>query len=416
MKVVILSSSDSTGGAAVVTRRLMHALKTEGVDVKMIVNSRLSDDNDIDWGSSRSVHSFLFLKERIGIYLNNGFSRSNLFKVSTASCGSDVTSHPWVKEADVVLLSWINQGFISLKGIERIAAMGKPIVWMMHDMWCLTGICHHANDCGRYCEHCGCCPLLKSSRPHDLSYRTWLRKKALYSKIDIKFVAVSNWLAAKCRESSLMQDMDVRVIHNPFPIASFHYETQKEMHVTMLDYNKDTILMGAARLDDPIKGLDYAIDALNILFDEHPELTTTTEAVFFGAIRDRSKLDRLNFPALLTGTISDPKVLREMYAASRIVLSTSLYETLPGTLIEGQAAGALPVTFGMGGQADIVDHKVNGYIADYKNPRSIADGILWALGHKTDRRALHESVRERFSASTIANKYIDLFNQLLSHK
>lgn len=396
------------------TRRLMHALKAEGIDVKMVVNSKLSDETDIDWGSSRSVHSIRFLQERLGIFLNNGFSHTNLFKVSTASAGTNVASHPWVKEADVVVLSWVNQGFVSLKGIERIAAMGKPIVWMMHDMWCLTGICHHSGTCERYKEQCGRCPLLKSHRSHDLSYRTWLKKKALYDKVPIKFVAVSNWLAGKCRESSLMQGMDIKVIHNPFPIASFHYETKKEIQVTMLDYNKDTILMGAARLDDPIKGLDYAIDALNILFDEHPELVTTTEAVFFGAIRDRSKLDRLNFPSLLAGTIGDPKVLREMYAASKVVLSTSLYETLPGTLIEGQAAGALPVTFGMGGQSDIVTHKVNGYIAEYKNPRSIADGILWALSQKTDRRALHESVRERFSSRSIARQYINLFNQLIN--
>lgn len=111
--------------------------------------------------------------------------------------------------------------------------------------------------------------------------------------------------------------------------------------------------------------------------------------------------------------MNDWRLLRQLYAAASVVLSTSLYETLPGTLIEGQAAGCLPVTFGRGGQADIVTHLKDGYIAEYKNPESVADGIIWALSQKPDREALHESVRERFASNTVAQRFIALFNELL---
>lgn len=97
-----------------------------------------------------------------------------------------------------------------------------------------------------------------------------------------------------------------------------------------------------------------------------------------------------------------------------MVLSTSLYETLPGTLIEGQASGCLPVTFDRGGQADIITHKVDGYLAPFGDIKEIAAGIIWALSQKPDRQALHNSVRRRFSGRIIARRYIDLFNELLS--
>lgn len=37
MRVVIISRSDQTGGAAVVSHRLMLALRAEGVDARMLV-------------------------------------------------------------------------------------------------------------------------------------------------------------------------------------------------------------------------------------------------------------------------------------------------------------------------------------------------------------------------------------------
>ena len=116
---------------------------------------------------------------------------------------------------------------------------------------------------------------------------------------------------------------------------------------------------------------------------------------------------------LLICTFSSGIVYENVDASDKGVLSTSLYETLPGTLIEGQAAGCLPVTFGRGGQDDIVEHMVNGYIAEYCNAKSVAQGIEWAMSQTPDRNRLHESVRLKFSSDIVAQKYIDLFNELL---
>ena len=138
-------------------------------------------------------------------------------------------------------------------------------------------------------------------------------------------------------------------------------------------------------------------------------------AVFFGDLRDRSLLDGLRFPYRWIGRVNDPKALRLLYARANVVVSTSLYETLPGTLIEGQAAGCYPVSFGMGGQDDIIEHKKNGFIAEYKNPESVAEGIMWALRQPDRREELHRGVEERFSSRTIARKYIAAFQRALGN-
>lgn len=413
LKVALICHSDTLGGASVVTYRLMHALRSEGVDARMVVFNKMSNDEYVIPTGQRLRRGATFMSERIGIAMSNGLSRENLFKVSTASAGMPLHQHPWVKEADVIALSWINQGLLSLKGIRRLARLGKPIVWTMHDMWNLTGICHHAYECRGYKHSCGNCQFLTGGREQDLSRKVWLKKQKLYADVPITFVAVSNWLADCCRKSELMAKADVRVIPNAFPVDSFITKPAIELSGFSMIPAKNVILMGAARIDDAIKGVDYAIDALNYIFDNNPQLARESMALFFGEVRDRSIFNRLRFPHQLTGRVHDGKILRHLYASANVVLSTSLYETLPGTLIEGQAAGCLPVSFGRGGQSDIIEHKVNGFIAEYKNPISVAEGIEWALQADVDRDALHESVRARFSAKSVAQRYMALFEELL---
>ena len=259
-----------------------------------------------------------------------------------------------MREADVVCLNWVNQGMLSLGGVERIAAMGKPLVWTMHDMWCATGLCHHAGDCTRYREACGRCPLIeRPPRTADLSRRRFERKQLAYGRSGITFVAVSTWLAARCHDSALLRGERVEVIPNAFPVEDFSLTpSMSRAELGLPDDGRHIIVMGAARLDDPIKGLPIAVDALNKLAESG--YGDRFLPVFFGALRDRAALAALRVPHVHLGTVADPARLRALYAHARAVLSTSLYETLPGTLIEGQASGAYPVSFGRGGQGDIL--------------------------------------------------------------
>lgn len=412
MRVTILSHSDTIGGASVVTYRLLEALRDKGIDARMVVYTQTVNSDYITNPSTRNIRGLKFMLERLRIYMGNGFSRKNLFKVSIANIGLPLHKHPWVKEADIIILGWVNQGMLSLKQIEKIGKLGKPIVWTMHDMWNLTGICHHAYECKRYENECGNCPFLgKHAYRHDMSYRTLKHKKKLYDSTNITFVAVSNWLAECAAKSRLLKNRDVRTIPNAFPVDTFY--THPIYEKKYINTDKQIILMGAARLDDPIKGLPYAIDALNYLFDNRPDVANRSMAVFFGDIRDKAMLDKLRFPYMYIGRINDSNILRELYAQAKVVISTSLYETLPGTLIEGQASGCLPVTFDHGGQRDIVTHMQNGYLANYKDYIDFAEGITWALDTPTLDTDLHAGVKRKFSSEAIAERYIELFDELL---
>ena len=108
--------------------------------------------------------------------LEPSFLSNHLFEIDLANTGTDITKLREFKEADIIHLSWINQGMLSLKGIRKILDSGKPVVWTMHDIWPATGICHITLNCLRYQSACGNCRLLpnggSTKRPISSGLRT----------------------------------------------------------------------------------------------------------------------------------------------------------------------------------------------------------------------------------------------------
>lgn len=398
--ILFLSTNDTLGGAAMVTHRLASALRRTGVDARMLVGRKDGDDAWVaQVGSSR--RKVAKVAERAEIFASNGFDRADLWKVSTARFGAAVASHPWVAEADAIVLGWVNQGFLSLGQLRRIYEMKKPVVWWMHDLWCATGICHLPAGCTRYELGCGRCPLLHwERRMGDLSRAVWERKMDIFRRYPIKFLAVSRWQREQCLKGSLLRGMDIEVLGHAFPVEEFTTEPAEAS-----DRGKLRIVMGAARLDDPVKGLPVAIEALNLLAQEHPELAERSEAVFFGGLADENAFEALRFPFRYVGRMA-PDELRNLYATATVVLSTSRFETMGATLMEGMAAGASPVTFGVGGQPDIVTHGENGYIADYGSAQSVAHCLRLALESPFPRAEQHASVASRFSEKVIAGRLL----------
>ena len=138
MKVLIVSTSERVGGAAVAANRLMKALNKNGVKARMLVNNKITADPEVLEvpGKWRKKYNFIF--ERFLIFLLNAFSRKRLFDIDPSFTGSDITRLDCFKEADVIHLHWINQGMLSLRDLRKVLRSGKPVVWTMHDQWAST--------------------------------------------------------------------------------------------------------------------------------------------------------------------------------------------------------------------------------------------------------------------------------------
>ena len=419
MRVVLINKSDTTGGAAVVSRRLMEALRNADIDARMLVAEKKSDSPFVELAAQEWLIKEKFLAERLKIFISNGFNRSTLFKIDTGETGLPLWKHPRVKEADVIMLNWVNQGMLSLKGVGKLLASGKPVIWTMHDLWCMTGICHHSYNCTHFKEKCGLFTLLGKKREKDLSRNVWTIKNKLYhspSDRKMAFVAVSQWLAEKASESSLLKNERVEVIPNAFPIVE-GIEKRR-------DNDKIRILFGAARLDDPVKGFNILQEVTKILREKNEGLAREVELVTFGGYKDPSIFEKIAINHRHLGTVKGEDEIRKVYLQGDIVLSTSLWETLPTTLVEAQMYGCIPVSFNRGGQSDIISHLQTGYIAEMtshieESAENITQGVIWAIEKIKEGdfsnicKKMKESAESKFSSESVANQYISLMHDML---
>lgn len=402
MSVVIINHSDIRGGSSVVSRRLLSALRDVGIDVSMLVKHKGTTDPGVVRIGNAVSRMLPFAAEHLHILTACRGDRTNLFKLSLADHGMAVCRHPLVRQADTVILNWINQGMLSLEGARRLAEAGKRVIWTMHDLWNAVGICHVDGTCRRRTDPGGCrsCPLLgRGASEHDISAEVWRRKHELYAAADITFVAVSSVLAEQCRSSALMQGCRIVTIPNAIFLNRYRTVPRRTRAECGLP-DGPLVVMGAARLDDPVKGLDLAVEALN--------KAGRGTAVFFGGLRDAHALDGIKIPHVYLGVVEDDDMLADIYAHAAVVLSSSHYESWGATLAEGQASGAFPVSFDTGGRRDIITDASAGRLVRYPDTDALADAILYGLTASVDRDALRRYAA-RFDAPAIARRYISLF-------
>lgn len=413
-RIVIVNHGDMLGDSAKGSFMLMQALRRRGLDVRMLVYTKSSDEENVAAVGARLERGIRFCLERLDILLHNGFDRSTLFEVSTGRFAIDVSSHPWVMEADIVCLNWINQGLLNLKGIRKLHFKGKRIVWMVHDMWPFTGVCHHSGKCDYYTDECGNCMYLRDGgHSHDLSRKYWRKKRRLYGEVPITFITQSRGLERRARKSSLLRGRPVTTIQAPLPIDQFYTTPPSHIEMLLPTTKPNLILMGANRLDDESRNLSLGIDALNRIFDNHPDIASDTMVYLFGDLDTPRELDRLRLSHRWFGRINDQKILRYLMSSAKVILSTSMVEHIPTTLLESMASGAVPVTFDAPARNDLIKHLENGYLAQPMDAADLSDGILWALGADISREQQRDIITSRYSSDIIAEKYIDLFAQLV---
>lgn len=397
MKVVIINTSECIGGAAVAAGRLGKALKQSGIQVDKLVRKGT-------W-----LNRFRFYWERLIIFLYNHLNRKNLFAVSIANTGTDLSGYPPVRDADIVHLHWINQGFLSLKDIEALVKLNKPIVWTMHDMWPCTGICHHARDCEKFQTECESCFFLKS-KGKDLSTFIFDKKLSLYKDANITFVGCSRWLSDRAKKSYLLRNKTVLSIPNPIDTKVYHLMDQGTARELLgLPLGKRLLLFGALNVTDKRKGIDYLIEALRKIEKQNVEL------VVFGQVKDDIR-GLFPVPIHSMGYLSDESKIVALYNAVDMFITSSLEENLPNTIMESMACGTPCVGFEIGGIPEMIYHMRNGYVANYKDASDLANGIRWILEHE-DRQALSEAcvknVQENYTEEVIVMKYLSLYQNIL---
>lgn len=420
MRILIVNTSEKNGGAAVAANRLMEALNSNGEDAKMLVRDKQTDDKRVVALRRSRLHWWQFLWERWCIFLHLHLSRQRLFELDIANTGTDITTLPEFKAADIIHLSWINQAMLSLADIKKIVNSGKPVVWTMHDIWPATAICHYARGCKQFHTACHHCPLLpRGGGNNDLSARVWRKKVAILQDKSILFVACSKWLEGQAKQSALLKNQIVTSIPNPIDTRIFCKQDKKQARRAFgLPENKQLILFVSQRVTDERKGVNYFIEALQQLVTEHPAMKQNTGVVILGG-HSAEVAARLPIPAYALGYVSDAQKIASVYNSADLFVLPSLEDNLPNTIMEAMACGIPCVGYRVGGIPEEIDHLKNGYVAAYKDVNDLARGIYWVLNEaEYDVLSIQaiEKVISCYSQKAVSLRYIEVYNQALAFK
>ncbi len=419
MKITILSSFDTFGGASISGLRLHQTLLKAGLNSAMLVQekkSELAGIHTISKNWFQKKLSFIrFVLDRLQ-FLFYEKSKEVRFAFSTAKIGINISKHKLVNEADIIHLFWINFGFLSLNSIEKLGKNKKPILWNLQDMWPFTGGCHYSGDCLGYENNCGNCQqFLRKPSDNDLSNHTFERKLEKFKNLNLIIVPSSNWLAEKAKNSLLFKNYPIITIPTPIDTNIFQPISKQVAKASFeLLSDKKYILFAAVKISDKRKGFSYFKEAMAFLKESEAN-TEDIEVLVFGQA-EASDFEAFPFKVNILGQLSDLNSIAKAYSAASVFVIPSLEDNLPNTIIEAMACGTPVVGFEVGGIPEMIEHKKTGYLAKYKNAEDLSTGINFVL-YEADYEALSKNSRkkavETYEEEVVTKQYKNLYKSLL---
>jgi glycosyltransferase involved in cell wall biosynthesis len=204
IKIVHINTTDRNGGAAIAAYRLHSAMLEDGIDSScLVLNRNINNKTDlltVSPGDKYIYHPINALLEKFAVL---SMRKAN-FTFSVFDYGLDISKYDAVKNADIIYLHWINTSFVSRRGLKKLLRSGRPVFWFMHDMFPITGGCHHSFHCQEYQRTCKNCFYYSGKRGFFTKSKRQLKlKKNLYKEYsNLKFIAPSMWLYGCTKESS----------------------------------------------------------------------------------------------------------------------------------------------------------------------------------------------------------------------
>ena len=415
MKVCHLSHTDGGAGAGRAAYRIHAALRELGVDSRMLVSQKRTADPSVQAMSGSGLgHWRVRVAEYLEARAGRALARDASVFLSPAHFGFFRPARAAaVREADVVAIYWINGAYVAP---ESLAAINKPLVWRLSDVWPFTGGCHYPGACERFESQCGDCPQLRQPGPEDASHRLWLRKQHVWRALDLTVVAPSNWMAWLARRSSLFADRRVEVIPTGVDLERYRPGDRSAARARWgLPQDRLLILFGAmSPTDDVRKGYRELRQALEVVAQS--QLAPRIQAIVFGS-DSPLPADLLPIPAVSLGRLQGDEALAAAYNCADLVVVPSLEDNLPNVALEAIACGAPVAAFDVCGMPDIVTDGWNGRLVPRVDPEGLGRAVVEMLSDSekllTMRLNARKSAQQSFSLKDQAKAYIALYEQIV---
>lgn len=407
MKVLHIATMDH-GGAGIAARRIHEALLRLGVESRMLVRFKHSDDDTITAAQpnmglymppanniKRKIEQVLRRRgkcltevercERQMELLDRHYGAAFTMPISNY----DLTQHPLVQQADIIHLHWV-ENFIDYPTF--FSRIDKPIVWTFHDENIAYGGFHYSDEAIRLQE-----PFASLEQ-----YFVETKRRALATTgLKIQMVALSQMMKQFYQKHAINNTFPVEIIHNGFVPEDFPVLDRNFCRQTLgLSPDGKVLCFCASDINDGHKGLDTLVKTLELLQSHDITLLCV----------GKGRLPKCLFNIVGTGAIANPRLLAIAYSASDLFVIPSYQEAFAQTPLEAMACGCPVVAFPCSGTEELIND-VNGIRCKEFTEESLSAGIMSALSAKYNRESIRQDTAEKFNINKIANQYINLYNR-----
>lgn len=416
MKIVHLSASDRIGGAALATWQLHRGLIERGIDSHLAVDRKTSDDGTVSKLASDAgnVAEPVAAADVIqSAYCDRNRSERSNTHFSLPIRSIDVSSHPQVRDADIIHLHWVAT-FQTCRSLNALQRLGKPIVWTLHDLQPFTGGCHFPAGCEGFKASCADCPQLRRD-PFAVPAAELRDKRMLWHDAQPALIAPTRWMAVQARGSSVFAGAEPRTIPNAVDIENFRPRAQSEARARLgLPVAGTYILCGADHGGEKRKGFD----ALG-----------TVLGPVGGAIGVAPKVDGViwvgehapewcpQYPRLhKLGRLDHGERMALAYAAADLFVLTSSEDNIPNMVLEAMSCGTPVVAFAVGGVPETVLDGAHGRLVAAGDIPAMNRALAELAADPARRQAMGERCRlhvSKFhSRSHVAERHLALYRDL----
>ena len=176
---------------------------------------------------------------------------------------------------------------------------------------------------------------------------------------------------------------------------------------------KPIILYGAMNAaNDKIKGFANLLSALKILDKQGFE----ANFVVFGASESDLPMEFEHISVECLGYVADTDFLVTLYNLADVMVVPSWTENLSCAIMESLSCGTPVCCFNIGGNSDMVEHHVNGYLAKEKDSADLANGICWCIENNKNG-ALSMEARKKvlrdYTIERVGQQYVELYKSIM---
>ena len=396
MRVLHISTYDS-GGAGLCCLRIHQSLLDIGIESKVLVLYKTSENENVfSYGLYKSKMSklpsklFRFLGLKVTEYnkiLELG--NENQTSYSRPISPINLAKHELVEWADVIHLHWVNN-FVDYPSF--FPNVKKPIVWTLHDENLFYGIAHYEK--GRL-----------SSNKYELKYKQ-IKTDAVRKAKNLNIVFLSKMFYEQFGKDEILNNCNKKIIINNSVDGNVFYPRNREevRKKYNLDLNKKIILFMANVITNPIKGLDVLIEALREL-----------DMKDFVVLAIGSNPENHTWPFVKTiGLVKNEEKLSELISAADYYAMPSYKEAFSQAPMEAMACGLPVVAFPVSGTSELINN-TNGVVCQDFTKESLKEGLLRLVKNTYYSVTIRNNVLDNFSPKVIANKYADLYSQVLKN-